>query len=78
MVLHSLGVIEGDSAFLRAEVRFGIVNSALWATATTSASNGLVNSMHDSFTSHRRPGAHVADTARRARVTRSERSEGSP
>src|SRR6185503_5588393 len=32
------------------EVRFGIVNSALWATATTSASNGAVNSMHDSFT----------------------------
>ena len=31
------------------EVRFGIVNSALWATATTAASNGSVNSMHDSF-----------------------------
>jgi K+-transporting ATPase ATPase A chain len=32
------------------ELRFGITNSALWATATTSASNGSVNSMHDSFT----------------------------
>lgn len=32
------------------EVRFGVVNSALWATATTAASNGSVNSMHDSFT----------------------------
>jgi K+-transporting ATPase ATPase A chain len=32
------------------EVRYGIVNSALWATATTVASNGSVNSMHDSFT----------------------------
>jgi K+-transporting ATPase ATPase A chain len=32
------------------EVRFGIANSALWAVATTSASNGSVNSMHDSFT----------------------------
>ena len=32
------------------EVRFGIANSALWATATTSASNGSVNAMHDSFT----------------------------
>jgi K+-transporting ATPase ATPase A chain len=32
------------------EVRFGIANSALWATATTSASNGSVNSMHDSYT----------------------------
>jgi K+-transporting ATPase ATPase A chain len=31
------------------EVRFGIPNSALWATATTSASNGSVNSMHDSY-----------------------------
>ena len=32
------------------EVRFGIANSALWATATTAASNGTVNSMHDSYT----------------------------
>ena len=32
------------------EARFGVVNSALWATATTSASNGSVNAMHDSFT----------------------------
>ena len=32
------------------EVRFGIVNSAIWATATTDASNGSVNAMHDSFT----------------------------
>ena len=32
------------------EVRFGIPNSALWATVTTAASNGSVNSMHDSFT----------------------------
>jgi K+-transporting ATPase ATPase A chain len=32
------------------EVRFGIVNSALWATGTTAASNGSVNSMHDSYT----------------------------
>lgn len=32
------------------EVRFGIPNSALWATATTAASNGSINSMHDSYT----------------------------
>jgi K+-transporting ATPase ATPase A chain len=32
------------------EVRFGIVSSAIWATATTAASNGSVNSMHDSYT----------------------------
>ena len=31
------------------ELRFGIVNSAIWATATTAASNGSVNAMHDSF-----------------------------
>jgi len=32
------------------EVRFGIINSALWATITTDTSCGAVNSMHDSYT----------------------------
>jgi potassium-transporting ATPase potassium-binding subunit len=32
------------------DTRFGIVNSAIWASATTAASNGSVNAMHDSFT----------------------------
>ena len=32
------------------ETRYGIVNSTLWAAATTAASNGSVNSMHDSYT----------------------------
>ena len=32
------------------ETRFGIANSALWASATTAASNGSVNAMHGSFT----------------------------
>ena len=32
------------------EVRFGVANSSLWAAVTTAASNGSVNSMHDSFT----------------------------
>ncbi len=32
------------------ETRFGIANSTLWAAATTAASNGSVNAMHDSFT----------------------------
>jgi K+-transporting ATPase ATPase A chain len=32
------------------EVRFGIVDSALWATVTTATSCGAVNSMHDSYT----------------------------
>jgi K+-transporting ATPase ATPase A chain len=42
--LQSGGNMEGK------EVRFGIANSATWATATTAASNGSVNSMHDSYT----------------------------
>jgi potassium-transporting ATPase potassium-binding subunit len=42
--LHSGGNMEGK------EARFGITNSALWATATTAASNGSVNAMHDSLT----------------------------
>jgi K+-transporting ATPase ATPase A chain len=41
---HSGGNMEGK------EARFGIGLSALWATATTAASNGSVNSMHDSYT----------------------------
>jgi K+-transporting ATPase ATPase A chain len=32
------------------ELRFGVTDSAIWATATTAASNGSVNAMHDSFT----------------------------
>ena len=45
------------------EVRFGIANSALWATATTAASNGSVNSMHDSYHAAGRAGPDVADAA---------------
>jgi len=54
--LHALGVDETSSALQTGanmegkETRFGIANSALWATATTAASNGSVNAMHDSFT----------------------------
>jgi K+-transporting ATPase ATPase A chain len=40
----------GGGAMEGKEVRLGVVSSVLWATATTSASNGSVNSMHDSFT----------------------------
>ncbi len=32
------------------ETRFGIATSATWAAFTTAASNGSVNSMHDSYT----------------------------
>jgi K+-transporting ATPase ATPase A chain len=42
--MQSGGNMEGK------EVRFGIANSALYATVTTDASCGCVNSMHDSFT----------------------------
>jgi K+-transporting ATPase ATPase A chain len=46
----ALGIDQSAGNMEGKEVRFGIVNSALWATATTAASNGSVNSMHDSFT----------------------------
>jgi K+-transporting ATPase ATPase A chain len=42
--LQSGGNMEGK------EVRFGITDSAIWAATTTAASNGSVNSMHDSYT----------------------------
>jgi potassium-transporting ATPase potassium-binding subunit len=44
MPAESGGNMEGK------EVRFGIVDSALWATITTDTSCGAVNSMHDSYT----------------------------
>jgi K+-transporting ATPase ATPase A chain len=41
---------QGGLPFLEGkELRFGIGNSALWATATTAASNGSVNAIHGSF-----------------------------
>jgi K+-transporting ATPase ATPase A chain len=49
-ILAKLGVEQPLGNMEGKEVRFGVTNSALWATATTSASNGSVNSMHDSFT----------------------------
>jgi K+-transporting ATPase ATPase A chain len=42
--LQSGGNMEGK------EVRYGIANSTLWATATTDTSCGAVNSFHDSYT----------------------------
>lgn len=55
-VLERMGIDQTASALQPGgnmegkEVRFGIASSALWATATTAASNGSVNSMHDSYT----------------------------
>ncbi|TAL68862.1 MAG: potassium-transporting ATPase subunit KdpA [Bacteroidetes bacterium] len=40
---NTSGLMEGK------ETRFGITNSVIWSTATTSASNGSVNAMHDSL-----------------------------
>jgi K+-transporting ATPase ATPase A chain len=54
-ILTSLGVdqrtsdIQAGGNMEGKETRFGIVNSAIWASVTTAASNGSVNSMHDSF-----------------------------
>jgi K+-transporting ATPase ATPase A chain len=48
--LHALGVNPAGGNMEGKEVRFGIFNSALFATVTTDASCGAVNSMHDSFT----------------------------
>jgi len=47
---QQLGVVAADGNMEGKEVRFGIFNSALFATVTTDASCGAVNSMHDSFT----------------------------
>jgi K+-transporting ATPase ATPase A chain len=49
--LEALGVDHGVAGNMEGkEVRFGTTNSAIWAVATTAASNGSVNSMHDSYT----------------------------
>jgi K+-transporting ATPase ATPase A chain len=47
---QQLGVAVADGNMEGKEVRFGIFNSALFATVTTDASCGAVNAMHDSFT----------------------------
>ncbi len=49
-VHQRLGVAAADGNMEGKEVRFGIFNSALFATITTDASCGAVNAMHDSFT----------------------------
>ncbi len=50
-VLTALGVDDGGLGNMEGkETRFGTTQSALWAVTTTAASNGSVNSMHDSFT----------------------------
>ena len=48
--LTGMGIEEAGGNMEGKEVRFGIFNSALFATITTDASCGAVNAMHDSFT----------------------------
>lgn len=48
-VLESLGVDQTAGHMEGKETRLGVATSALWAVATTAASNGSVNAMHDSF-----------------------------
>ncbi len=49
-LFHSMAAdLDGIANWEGKELRFGIFNSALWATCTTVASNGSVNSMHDSL-----------------------------
>jgi K+-transporting ATPase ATPase A chain len=48
--LTALGIERAGGNMEGKEVRFGIFNSALFATVTTDASCGAVNAMHDSFT----------------------------
>jgi K+-transporting ATPase ATPase A chain len=49
-IVERLGLDPGLGNLEGKEVRFGVANSALYATVTTGASCGAVNSMHDSFT----------------------------
>jgi K+-transporting ATPase ATPase A chain len=48
--LAALGVDTGPGLMEGKEARFGVMNSALFATVTTDASCGAVNAMHDSLT----------------------------
>lgn len=49
-ILTALGVDPSAGNMEGKETRFGVAWSAAWAVATTAASNGSVNAMHDSFT----------------------------
>jgi K+-transporting ATPase ATPase A chain len=48
-VMQGLAVDQTAGNMEGKEVRYGVANSVTWATATTDASNGSVNSMHDSY-----------------------------
>ena len=48
-VMQGMAVDQTGGNMEGKEVRYGVANSVTWATATTDASNGSVNAMHDSF-----------------------------
>ena len=62
--------IPADGNMEGKEVRFGIFNSALFATITTDASCGAVNSMHDSLHAAGRPGSALQHPVGRGRLRR--------
>ncbi|HTO09378.1 MAG TPA: potassium-transporting ATPase subunit KdpA [Myxococcota bacterium] len=49
-IVASVGATQPIGNMEGKETRFGVASSTLWAVATTDASNGSVNSMHDSYT----------------------------
>jgi K+-transporting ATPase ATPase A chain len=49
-IVASVGAAQPIGNMEGKETRFGVASSVLWAVATTDASNGSVNSMHDSYT----------------------------
>ena len=72
-IIAALASIAADGNMEGKEVRFGIFNSALFATITTDASCGAVNSMHDSFHAAGRTGSVAQHPARRDHLWRRRR-----
>ena len=69
----SSGIVAADGNMEGKEVRFGIFESALFATVTTDASCGAVNCMHDSLDPIGRIGADVQHPNRRSHLRRRRR-----
>ncbi len=67
-ITHSASQLGGNMT--DKEVRFGIANTALWATATTDVSNGSVNGGHDALHARRRSCASGQHVPRRGRAGR--------
>ena len=67
---HHAGDGQSGGNMADKEVRYGIANTALWATATTDASNGSVNGGHDALTADRRRRADREHVRRRGDLRR--------